>query len=42
MYKIRRISKYYVIGFVLVTAIYLLIVMLLSEPKEYSDNKYKL
>lgn len=42
MIKLRRISKYHVVAVIAVIILYLVAVMLLSEPKEYTDNKLKL
>lgn len=42
MIKLRRISKYHVVAVIAITILYFVVVMLLSEPKEYTDNKLKL
>ncbi|XP_037041406.1 uncharacterized protein LOC119078066 isoform X2 [Bradysia coprophila] len=41
MIKLRRISKYHVGGVIAIAALYFIVVML-GEPKEYTDNKLKL
>lgn len=42
MLKIRRISIYYLTAIFILGAIYFLMALLLSEPDEYVDSKYKL
>lgn len=42
MMKIRRTSKYYIVAVIAITILYFVVVILLSEPKEYTDNKLKL